>query len=62
MACKPEYWVEAEQADGRWLGLSMWERQPRAEHEMERLATYQKNRRYRVTCNRQVVATANQGS
>jgi hypothetical protein len=58
---KPEYWVEAQQTDGRWLGLSMWERQARAEAEMERLAAYQRSRRYRVTCAGAVVALANDG-
>jgi hypothetical protein len=59
MARQSEYWVEAEQSGGRWLGLSMWERQPRAEAEMRRLAEYQRNRKYRVTCNGAVVAEAN---
>lgn len=56
---KPAYWVESEQAGGKWLGLSMWETQAGAEAAMERLAEYQRTRRYRVVCGKAIVARAN---
>lgn len=56
---KPSFWIEAEQAGGKWLGLSMWPSQHVATAEMQRLAEYQPSRRYRVVSGRAIVARAN---